>query len=63
MIIFIGYKGGNSKSITNADYRDQLSKNITYELNQEESTSRSEGGPKGVFTRERKLPLKNHWRV
>lgn len=59
LIIFIGYKGGNSRFINRADYREQISKNITNEINEEKYTSLSKEGLKGVFTRERKLPLKN----
>lgn len=59
MIIFIGYKGGNSQSITKIDNRVKLNNILEYELDNKEFTSRSKDGLKGVFTRERKLPLKN----
>lgn len=59
MIIFIGYIGGNSQFITKVDNRVELNKTIEYELDNKEFTSRSKDGLKGVFTRERKLPLKN----
>mgnify|MGYP001225467968 CR=1 FL=1 len=59
MIIFIGYIGGNTQSITKVDNRVELNKTIEYELDNKEFTSRSKDGLKGVFTRERKLPLKN----
>ncbi len=59
MIIFIGYIGGNTQSITKVDNRVELNKTIEYELDNKEFTSRSKDGLKGVFTRDRKLPLKN----
>lgn len=59
MFIFIGYKGGNSQCVTKEDNRVKLNKNIEYELDNKEFTSRSKDGLKGVFTRDRKLPLKN----
>ena len=59
MCIFIGYIGVNSNCITNEDSRVKLTLNIAYELDKEEFTSRSKDGLKGVFTRSRKLPLKN----
>jgi len=59
LFIFIGYKGGNSNCITNEDSRVKLTLNITYELDKEEFTSHSKDGLKGVFTRNRKLPLRN----
>ena len=59
MFIFTGYKGGNSQCVTKEDNRVKLNKNIEYELDNKEFTSRSKDGLKGVFTRERKLPLKN----
>jgi len=59
LIIFIGYIGGNTQSITKVDNRVELNKTIEYELDNKEFTSRSKDGLKGVFTRERKLPLKN----
>ena len=59
MIIFIGYIGGNSNCITKEDNRVKLTKNITYELDNQEFTSHSKDGLKGVFSRSRKLPMKN----
>jgi len=59
LIIFIGYKGGNSQCLTKVDNRVKLNNIIEYELDNKEFTSRSKDGLKGVFTRERKLPLKN----
>jgi len=59
LFIFIGYKGGNSQSLTKEDNRDKLNNSIEYELDNKEFTSRSKDGLIGVFTRERKLPLKN----
>jgi hypothetical protein len=59
LFIFIGYIGGNSQCPTKEDNRVILTKNTVYELDEEEFTSRSKDGIKGVFTRDRKLPLKN----
>ena len=59
MIIFIGYIGGNSKCPTKDDNRVTLTINTVYELDNKWFTSRSKDGVKGVFTRDRKLPLKN----
>lgn len=59
LFIFIGYIGGNSQSPTKEDNRVILTKNTVYELDEKEFTSRSKDGIKGVFTRDRKLPLKN----
>lgn len=59
MFIFIGYKGGNSQCPTKEDNRVKLTKNIVYELDNKGFTSRSKDGLKGVFTRDRKLTLKN----
>lgn len=58
MFIFIGYKGGNSQCVIKEDNRVKLNKNIEYELDNKEFTSRSKDGLIGVFTRDRKLPLK-----
>jgi len=57
--IFTGYIGGNSNFITKEDNRVKLTKNIAYELEKREFTSRSKDGLTGVFTRDRKLTLKN----
>jgi hypothetical protein len=59
LIIFIGYIGGNSNCVTKEDNRVKLAKHIAYELDNKEFTSRSKDGLKGVFTRNRKLPIKN----
>ena len=59
MIIFIGYIGVYSQFSTKEDNRAILTKHIVYELDNKEFTSRSKNGLIGVFTRERKLPLKN----
>lgn len=59
MHIFAGYIGGNSNFITKEDNRVKLTKNIAYELEKREFTSRSKDGLTGVFTRDRKLTLKN----
>ena len=59
MVRSLGYKGGNSQCVTKEDNRVKLNKNIEYKLDNKEFTSRSKDGLKGVFTRDRKLPLKN----
>lgn len=59
LIIFIGYIGGNSNCVTKEDNRVKLTKHIAYELDNKEFTSHSKDGLKGVFTRNRKLPIKN----
>jgi hypothetical protein len=59
LFIFVGYIGGNPTSINQIDFREKLSKNITYELENEEFVGRSKDGSKGVFTRDRKLTFKN----
>ncbi len=41
------------------DYREILSNNIAYELEDEEYRGHSKRGPKGVFSRDRKLTFKN----
>jgi len=41
------------------DYREILSNNLAYELENEEFKGHSKNGPKGVFTRDRKLTFKN----
>jgi len=53
------YIGGNPSVNQNADYRENLSKNISYELENEEFSSRSKDGQKKVFSRDRKLTFKN----
>mgnify|MGYP004702984847 FL=1 len=59
MRIFIGYKGGISQFLIKTDKRVKTNNVIGYELDSKEFTSRSKDGLKGVFTRERKLTLKN----
>jgi len=59
LLIFIGYIGGNSTIQTKEDSRVKLTLNITYELENEEFTSHSKDGLIGVFTRVRKLTIKN----
>jgi hypothetical protein len=54
-----GYIGGNSSVDLNKDYRENLSENIAYELEDEKFRGRSADGPEGVFSRNRKLTLKN----
>lgn len=53
------YIGGNPSVNIKADYREELSKNITYELDSEEFRGRSKDGQKEVFSRDRKLIFKN----
>jgi len=53
------YIGGNPSINQNADYRTNLSKNISYELENEEFSGRSKDGQKEVFTRYRKLTFSN----
>jgi hypothetical protein len=55
----LGYIGGNPSINQNEDYRENLSKNIAYELENEEFNSRSKDGLKGVFSRDRKLTFSN----
>ena len=59
MFIFIGYIGGNSNSQANEDSRIKLTLNVAYELEDKDFTSRSKDGLMGVFTRARKLTIKN----
>ena len=59
MFIFIGYIGANSNHILKGNSRVKLTLNITDELDKEEFTSRSKDGLSGVFTRKRKLTVKN----
>lgn len=54
-----GYKGGNPNNDPKTDYREILSNNLTYELEDKEYRSRSKDGRKGVFTRDRKLTFSN----
>ena len=54
-----GYIGGNPSINPKADYRENLSKNIVYELENEEFKGHSKSGPVGVFSRDRKLTFKN----
>ena len=57
--IFTGYIGCCPNNNENNDCRLVLTKNISYELDKESFTSRSKDGLKGVFTRNRKLTIKN----
>ena len=59
MFIFIGYIGGNSTNQANEDSRIKLTLNVAYELEDKDFTSRSKDGLIGVFTRARKLTIKN----
>ena len=54
-----GYIGATPSNNPKEDYREKISKNITYELGNQEYTSRSKDGLKGVFSRERKLSFVN----
>jgi hypothetical protein len=53
---FIGYKGGNSK---NSKYRNKLTLNIDHELDEDAFNSRSKDGKEGVFSRSRKLKIRD----
>jgi len=55
------YKGGycNTPEFKKEDYRLVLTKNIDYELSKNEFLGRSKDGPKGVFTRTRKLTIRS----
>jgi hypothetical protein len=55
----VGYKGVTSIINQIGDYREILSNNIVYELEDEEYKGHSKRGPKGVFSRDRKLTFKN----
>ncbi|NOY97076.1 MAG: IS4 family transposase [Chlorobi bacterium] len=59
--MFTGYIGGkcNTQEPENEDYRVELTKNIDHELSENEFLGRSKDGPKGVFSRERKLTIRN----
>jgi hypothetical protein len=53
------YIGGNPSINQRDDYRENLSKNVAYELENEEFRCRSKDGRKGVFSRDRKLTISN----
>ena len=53
------YIVGNPSINQEVDYRENLSKNIAYELENEEFRSRSKDGSQKVFSRDRKLTLNN----
>jgi len=59
--IFTGYIGGkcNTQETEEKDYRVILTKNIDYELSENEFLGRSKDGSIGVFTRDRKLTIRN----
>jgi len=59
MFNFTGYIGVLYNYETKIDNRVKITKNITDELDNKEFTSRSKDGLIGVFTRKRKLTLKN----
>ena len=59
LVILLRYIGGNPSINQRADYRENLSKDIAYELEKEEFRGRSKDGRKEVFSRDRKLTLKN----
>lgn len=54
-----GYIGGNPNSNQELNYRENINENISHELENEEFASHSKDGSKGVFSRNRKLTLKN----
>ena len=58
-LILQRYIGGIPSINQEADYREYLSKNIAYELEDEEFSSRSKDGSQKVFSRDRKLTLSN----
>ena len=53
------YIGDTLSKNQNIDYREKLSNNISYELENEEFGSRSKNGCVGAFVRDRKLTLKH----
>ncbi len=55
----VGYKGVAPINNEINDYRETLSNNLAYELENEEFKGRSKDGPGGVFSRDRKLTFKN----
>jgi hypothetical protein len=57
--IFEGYIGGNPIINQKSPYREELSNKISHELENEEFKSRSKDGLAGVFSRDRKLTIKN----
>lgn len=59
LVILLRYIGGNPSINKRADYRENLSNNITYELDNEEFRGSSKDGRKEVFSRDRKLTIKN----
>jgi len=59
MFYLVGYKGVTSIINKTEDYRENLSNNLVYELENEEFKGHSKNGPKGVFSRDRKLTFKN----
>lgn len=59
LLIFTGYIGGYSSEELKTDKREILTKKIDYEFESKEFTSCSQGALTGVFTRDRKLNLKN----
>jgi hypothetical protein len=59
MFYLVGYKGTTSNINKTDDYREILSKKLVYELENEEFKGHSKSGPKGAFSRDRKLTFKN----
>lgn len=57
--IFTGYIGGNSTTIKTKNYRETITKNITYELEDDKFTSRTKNGSTRAFLRRRVLTIKN----
>lgn len=56
---YIGGKCNGEEPENEEDYRIDLTKNIDYELSNGEFLGRSKDDSKGVFTRTRKLPIRN----
>jgi hypothetical protein len=52
------YRGCHKYLYKKTDYREKLTRNIDYEIENEQFISRSKDGSERVFTRKRKLPLK-----
>lgn len=57
--ILQGYIGGNPITHLKKNYREKVTKNIVYELENEEFSSRSKDGQERVFIRDRSLTFKN----
>jgi hypothetical protein len=57
--ILAGYIGHSPTTLLNIDYRNNLLSNITYELESEEFKGHANYGQRGVFSRDRKLTIRN----